>query len=97
MNVTVARIYLSESAGVHEQIFRRLHDQERVRGATLFRAIAGFGPSGHVHTAGLLDLSLDLPIVIEFFDAPERVREVLGRLSGLVGPGHVLTFPAQLD
>lgn len=97
MNVTVARIYLAESAGVHERIFRRLHDEERVHGVTVFRAIAGFGPSGHVHTSGLLDLSLDLPIVVEFFDDPARVREVLDRLADLVGPGHVLTFPAQLD
>lgn len=96
MKVMVARIYLSEGEGLHERIFRRLHDEEKVRGATVFRAISGFGPSGYVHTSGLLDLSLDLPVIIEFFDEPQRVAAVLDGLGELVKPGHVLTFPAQL-
>lgn len=96
MNVTVARVYLSEGEHVHQRVFKLLHEQEQVRGATMFRGIAGFGASGVVHTTGLVDLALDLPVVIEFFDKPERVETVLERVRELVEPLHVLTFAAQL-
>lgn len=95
--VTVARIYVTEGEGAHRRIFKRLHDVEKVRGVTVFRGISGFGRSGEVHAANLLDMSLDLPVVIEFFDTPERVREVTARLSDLVTPGHVITFAAELQ
>ena len=97
MNVTVARVYLSESEQRYKEVFRILHDEEKVRGATVFRGITGFGSSGVVHTSSLVDLALDLPVVIEFFDEPERVAAVLERLRGLVEPWHVLTFGAQVS
>ena len=97
MNVTVARVYLSESAHDYKDILRMLHDEEGVRGATVFRGISGFGSSGKIRTASLIDLSLDLPIVIEFFDEPERVEAVLQRLRALIEPWHVLTFGARLS
>ena len=97
ITVTVARIYVTEGEGAHRRLFERLHDEERVRGVTMFRGIAGFGRSGEVHSADLLDLSLDLPVVIEFFDTPERVKAVIQNLSDLVAPGHVVTFAAQLQ
>jgi len=94
--VTVARIYVTEGKGLHRRIFERLHDEEKVRGVTLFRGISGFGTSGKVHSGDLLDMSLDLPVVIEFFDAPERVAAIVARLANLVAPGHVVTFAAEL-
>lgn len=94
--ITLARIYVTEGQGAHRRIFKRLHDEERVLGVTVYRGISGFGRSGEVHSADLLDMSLDLPVVIEFFDTPERVREVTDRLSDLVEPGHVVTFAAEL-
>lgn len=96
INVTVARIYVTEGKGLHRRIFERLHDVEKVRGVTLFRGISGFGTSGRVHSGDLLDMSLDLPVVIEFFDTPERVAGIVGRLADLVAPGHVVTFAAEL-
>ncbi len=95
-DVTVARIYISEGKHVHEKIFKRLHDEEKVCGVTVFRGITGFGQSGRVHSSDLLDMSLDLPVVIEFFDTPERVESALANLKDLVKPGHVVTFGANL-
>jgi PII-like signaling protein len=95
MNVTVVRIYVAESAHLHQEIFRSLHDEHRVQGATLFKGLAGFGPSGQVHTADLLELSLDLPVVIEFFDTPERAEAVLAALGGRLRDAHVITFAAR--
>ncbi len=97
MNVTVARIYVTEGQHVHDVIFSRLHDIEKVRGVTLFRGISGFGKSGTVHSSSLLDMSLDLPVVIEFFDQPDKVRAALANIQHMLKPGHVLTFAAELD
>jgi hypothetical protein len=74
-----------------------LHDEEKVRGVTVFRGISGFGRSGVVHSTALLDLSLDLPVVIEFFDVPDKVRHILNHLKTLLPPGHVLSWPAQVN
>ncbi|MEA3411391.1 MAG: DUF190 domain-containing protein [Pseudomonadota bacterium] len=96
MKVTVVRIYLSESDNAHEKLLRRLHDDEKVRGVTLFRGVSGFGKTGKVHSSSLLYLSLDLPIVVEFFDTPERVEEILGHICGEISPEHVMTFDAEV-
>jgi PII-like signaling protein len=96
MNVTVVRVYLSERAHKHEKIFRLLHDREVVRGVTMFRGISGFGHSGRIHGSSLLDLSLDLPVVIEFFDDPDKIEAVVADLREIVEPEHILTFPARL-
>jgi hypothetical protein len=50
-----------------------------------------------MHSSSLLDLSLDLPIVIEFFDEPPIVEQALDRLAGLIPSGHVITFAANLN
>ena len=95
MNILVARIYLSEGQHVHKKILERLHDEEQVKGVTMFRAVSGFGASGLVHESGLVDISLDLPLVIEFFDEPEKVRRVIDDLHDLIKPDHVITFAAE--
>lgn len=96
MKVTVARVYVTEGDHIQKTIIEYLHDELKVRGVTCFRGISGFGSSGRIHSSDLLDLSLDLPIVIEFFDVDERVQQALERLKGLIPPGHVITFAADL-
>jgi uncharacterized protein len=96
-DVTVVRVYLTESEKQLKVLLARLHDDERVRGVTVFRGISGFGRSGAVHSSTLLDLSLDLPVVIEFFDAPDKVRRILGHLKALLPPGHVVSWSAQVN
>ncbi len=99
MKVLVARIYCTEGDRAHRRIFAHLHDHTRVRGVTVFRGISGFGRSGEVHSSTLLDMSLDLPVVIEFFDEAGRVERALDELrsEGLIQPDHVLTFAANLS
>jgi PII-like signaling protein len=96
-DVTVVRIYLTESEKLMKTLLAKLHDEEKVRGVTVFRGISGFGRSGKVHSSTLLDLSLDLPVVIEFFDTPDKVRRILGHLKDLLPSGHVLSWPAQVN
>jgi len=96
-DVTVVRIYLTEDEQLMKPLLAKLHDEEKVRGVTVFRGISGFGRSGKVHSSMLLDLSLDLPVVIEFFDTPDKVRRILGHLKELLPPGHVLSWQAQVN
>jgi hypothetical protein len=45
----------------------------------------------------LLDISLDLPVIIEFFDRPDKVAGVLPLLNEMVGPGHIVSWSAQAN
>lgn len=96
-DVTVVRIYLSEGQGQLESLLKRLHDWEHVRGVTVYRGIAGFGASGALHTAKLIDLSLDLPIIIEFFDTPDKVAAIMEHLDSSIKPGHMLSWTARVN
>ncbi len=95
--VTMVRIYLTEGEKAVQPLLARLHDEEKVRGVTVFRGIAGFGRSGVVHSSRLLDLSMDLPVVIEFFDEPAKIERILAHLNSLLQPGHVVSWPATVN
>ena len=91
----MVRIYLTESQGLKE-LLSYLHDESKVRGVTVFRAVSGFGRSGVVHSSRLLYGALDLPVAVEFFDDPDKVSEVLPRVRSLVEPWHIVTWPATI-
>lgn len=94
-DVTVVRIYLTEAEHKLEKLMQLLHDSHKVRGVTAFRGITGFGQSGKIHSSSLLDLSLDLPVVVEFFDSPEKIARILPDINPFVKPGHLLSWSAQ--
>ncbi len=95
--VTVVRIYLSERAGDLDALLKRLHDWEKVKGVTVFRGITGFGGSGTAHTSRFVDLSLDLPIVVEFFDEPEKVAGIIKNIQMNIKPQHMLWWDAHVN
>jgi PII-like signaling protein len=64
---------------------RELH----LAGATVLRGPMGFGASSRVHTAKILRLSEDLPMVIEIVDAEERIEAFLPVLDRMMGSGLV--------
>jgi len=94
--IKIARIYLRESERLLPKVIKFLHDDEKVSGVTVLRGITGFSADGKIHTASLVDLSLDLPLVVEFFDEPERVEAVVGRLMGQVAVTHVVTWTGEM-
>ena len=96
IKVTIVRIYLTEGEGLMNPLIKRLHDWEKVRGVTVFRGITGFGKAGTMHSSTLLDMSLDLPVIVEFFDDPEKVETILEHLSGMIKPGHIVSWQADL-
>ena len=92
--VTMVRIYLDEKQ--LNQVLNLLHDEEKVRGVTVFRGISGFGKSGRYHAATLLDLGSHLPVVVEFFDKPEKVKTILQHLQNILEPGHIVHWQAAV-
>jgi PII-like signaling protein len=95
--VTVVRIYLTETGELQKTLLAKLHDEEKVRGVTVFRGVSGFGRSGKVHSSSLLDLSLNLPLVIEFFDNPDKVKRILTHLRKILPAGHVVSWNAHVN
>lgn len=90
---TMMRIFLGESdrhdgRPLYEVLLQLLRERG-LAGATVLRAVAGFGASSTIHTANLLRLSVDLPIVIEVVDTPERIEEVVPAVDALLGGGLI--------
>jgi uncharacterized protein len=65
-------------------------------GATVSRGALGFGHSSHLHTAKILRLSQDLPIVIEIVDSREKIDAFLPVLDGMMGSGLVTLEKVQV-
>ena len=95
--VTIVRIYLAEGEKQLKILMKRLRDWEKLRGLTVFRGISGYGEDGVIHGADLVDLSLNLPIVIEFFDDEEKINNILEHLSDQIKPGHMLKWSATTN
>lgn len=95
--VEFVRVYLTEADKKLEPLLKRLHDVEKVKGVTVTRGITGFGGSGKIHTTSLLDLSLDLPVIVEFYDVAEKLESVLEHLADLVEPGHIIKASVEMN
>ena len=95
--VIVVRIYLHEAKAHLAELLQYLHDESKVRGVTVFRGITGFGSSGEIHSSTLMDMSLDLPVVVEFFDVPSKVKPIIEDLHTKIKPGHVVYWPAHIN
>jgi PII-like signaling protein len=94
---TMVRVYLSESDHGLKPLLKCLHDELGVCGATVTRGVAGFGASGVVHGSSLVDLATDLPLILEFFDRPDRARIAIERIKDFVEPGHVVSWSVNVE
>jgi PII-like signaling protein len=65
-------------------------------GATVLKGFMGFGAHSRIHTAKLLELSQDLPIVVEIVDAPEKIEGFLPELERMVGDGLITLERAEV-
>ena len=89
----LVRVFIGESDRWHHQplataLLERLR-REGFAGATVFRGVAGFGAHSVVHTASILRLSEDLPVVIEIVDTEQHVERLTAILDEMVGEGLV--------
>lgn len=94
--VTVVQVYVTEGEELLHKIMDYLHSDIKIRGATVFRAISGFGHSGAIHDSSLLHMSLDLPLVIEFFDVAEKIIPALAHLATIVKTGRMISWEANI-
>ena len=87
------RIFVGESDRWHgkplyQAIVERVR-KEGLAGATVIRGIEGFGADSRLHTARILRLSEDLPVLIEIVDSAEQIERILPVLDEMVGEGMV--------
>ncbi|MEX0684192.1 MAG: DUF190 domain-containing protein [Dehalococcoidia bacterium] len=85
------RIFVGESDHWHgKPLHLALIEKAReagLAGATVIRGIEGFGAKSVIHTARLLEMSSDLPIVIEIVDTPEKIEAFLTTVGDMVAEG----------
>ena len=97
---TLLRIFVGEDdehdgRPLYEAIVLALREQG-LAGATVFRGTMGFGRSSVLHTAKVLRLSEDLPIVIECVDRQAAIEQVLPVLDELIDEGLVTLEKADI-
>lgn len=102
------RIFVGDSDRVdgeplHEAIVRAAREAG-CAGATVLKGVEGFGAHSRIHTARILRLSQDLPVVIEIVDRADRIEALLPELDELIDEGlvtledvHIVTYRTRED
>ncbi|HSQ00418.1 MAG TPA: DUF190 domain-containing protein [Candidatus Dormibacteraeota bacterium] len=96
----LVRIFIGESDRWHHQslhtaLVERLR-REGFAGATVFHGVSGFGARSVLHTANILRLSEDLPVVIEIVDSAEQIEKLTPILDEMVVEGLVTMEKVQV-
>lgn len=86
-------IFIGESDRWHHQALYtaivQMLRREGAAGATVLKGVEGFGKNSRIHTASILRLSEDLPVILTFIDTPERVEAVMPQIDEMIGGGLV--------
>jgi len=90
---SLLRIFIGESdkyegKPLYEWIVNQARERE-LAGATVIRGIEGFGRASRIHTAKILRLSEDLPIIVEIVDAPEKIKAFIEIVDPAINGGLV--------
>lgn len=87
------RIFIGEGdRHEHKPLYEALVEllrREGFAGATVLRGVCGFGPHGLFHTQKLLDLSADLPLVVEAVDSQEKIDAVMPAIDAMMTGGMI--------
>ena len=84
-----------EHQPLYEAIVQKAREQH-LAGATVLRGPMGFGHSSRLHTAKILRLSFDLPIVVEIVDTEAKINEFLPRLDSMMASGLITLEKVQV-
>src|SRR5262245_42342975 len=99
-DATLLRIFIGESdRWEHKPLYEAIVLKARethLAGATVLRGAMGFGKSSRLHTAKILRLSMDLPLVIEIVDSEEKIQAFLPVLQSMVKGGLVTMEPVRV-
>jgi PII-like signaling protein len=97
---TLMRIHIGERDKYHgKPLYQAIVELLRERhyaGATVLRAIMGFGATAKLHTDRIEVLSLDLPIVVECVETEERIQAILPDLDRMIGGGLITLERARV-
>jgi PII-like signaling protein len=99
-DAVLLRIFIGESERFHgkplyEAIVLKARELQ-MGGATVLRGPMGFGKSSHLHSAKILRLSEDLPLVIEIVESQEKIDQFLPVLDSMMGSGLITTEKVQV-
>lgn len=87
------RIFIGESDRFgHKPLYEvlvELFRKEGFAGATVLRGLSGFGAHSVYHTQKLLDLSADLPLIVEVVDTEEKINAIMPRIDEMMGGGMI--------
>ncbi|WP_371381001.1 DUF190 domain-containing protein [Sporomusa aerivorans] len=87
------RIYIGESDHwKRRSLYHAIVEKAKaldMAGASVFRGIVGYGANSRIHTAGIVDLSSDLPILVELIDSEEYIAKLLPFLDEMLEEGLV--------
>ncbi len=93
------RIFIGEPDRWHKQpLYEAIILKARemgIAGATMLRGMMGYGATSRIHTAKILRLSEDLPVVIEIVDSSEKIAALLPAIEEMVQEGLVTLEAAQ--
>ena|SRR5579859_178326 len=92
----LARVFIGDADKWHHQplsraLLERLR-REGFAGATVFHGVAGFGPSSVIRTSHLVDLSADLPVVIEVVEDQAHADKLVAILDEMLTGGALVTI-----
>lgn len=85
-DIVMVRVYLASGRGHPESLLKRLREWGHIRGATVFEGVRGFGEGG----------GSKVPVVVEFFEHPDKAAEVLAFLDTIKHGGHIVYWNAKL-
>lgn len=97
---SLLRLFIGESDRhggmlLYEWIVRKAKERG-LAGATVVRGIQGFGARSRIHTARILDLSTDLPIVVEIVDTLEKIEAFMPLIDGAISDGLATVEKVQI-
>ncbi|MDD8017612.1 MAG: DUF190 domain-containing protein [Bacteroidota bacterium] len=82
------RVFIGESDRLHgRQLFEAITNkarEEKLAGATILRGVEGFGAHSVIHKASLVDLSADMPVIIEIVDTAEKIESFLPLIDAMI-------------
>ena len=72
-----------------------IEEEYEIHGFTVLRGVEGFGEHSKLHSSSLLALSLDLPLVLEFYASPEKAEQVARTITDRYELRHVISLPGH--
>lgn len=96
----ILKIYISENSMVHgHTLYHALVMKLKeigMAGVTVTRGIEGYGQGKRLHSHRLLELSYELPVIVEVIDIPERIAKAIPVVEEMVNEGLILVTDAHV-